>query len=260
MEKYNPNISSDWPDRGVKAVFFETYFGVCGGSGYIDNKGAYMRQNQDQRVAFSSADSGSADGGDLKTTSFLAPRNLRQLEAMLNSAGVSVAAWGTGEAKDLAALWREMEDGETRLIEEAGRVVRCIRAVNIYVLYLAPDDKLYELKEIRQVFSDGRERERKLNCSISEKGKPTEDAEVTARRALKEELGINAAIRLRLLGSEQHERISHSYPGLPTRAEIITFCVHFSGREYDPRGYVEKSRELTSFFSWRQVPDRLRSG
>ncbi len=136
-------------------------------------------------------------------------RDVAALGAWLMAQGVDWTAWGTGNAKSLADLWRELEEGETVLQERP-----LLRVVNVVQVIVRRDD--WVLLEAEQEFGDGQRRHR--NQPPAEKIKPGEDYMAAAARCLQEELDV-APGQIQLF-PETHrltETYTHSpsYPGLP---------------------------------------------
>ncbi|CAD6335416.1 unnamed protein product [Miscanthus lutarioriparius] len=91
-----------------------------------------------------------------------------------------------------------------------------VRAVHVATVRIR-NSRGARLVETRQLLSDGTVRRRGLR-PLSEKMRPGESPEAAAARAVLEELGARA--RVRILGGDGarvEERESASYPGLPAR-------------------------------------------
>ena len=132
------------------------------------------------------------------------------LEAWLERRQVSVAEWGRGSSKSLAALWAELLSGESRLEGDPPR-----RIVSVVQMISRRGELV--LVEAGQELEDGRQRGRWQ--LPSEKMHPEEEPEQAALRGLQEELGVAAedvSIVAGSLESWQWERDSISYPGLRT--------------------------------------------
>lgn len=182
-------------------------------------------------------------------------RALVDFSEKLKSSGVDTSQWGTGSAKTIEALWKEIEEGETELVAGAdGKLARKIAVANIEVFGTDPSTgKKIRLVERRQVFSDGRERVRTLGTTVAEKLKVGEDVPAAAVRGVQEELGIENSLNLAPMGTETKEGESESYPGLATRYEIHKFSVELSGDQYKPEGYTEKQDDKTTYFEWEET-------
>ena len=89
------------------------------------------------------------------------------LQKLLADAGIDTSLWGKGEAKTLAHLQKEIENGETVLVAgEKGELLRKVMFGGADVYYKSPDGKKYRLKEEKQGFKDGRERRRDLGHAV----------------------------------------------------------------------------------------------
>ncbi len=137
------------------------------------------------------------------------------LQKQLIDAGIDTSMWGTGQAKTLANLQKEIESGETVLITgETGELLRRVIVGGADIYYQSPNGKKYRLREDRQVFKDGRERRRDLEQAVSEKMKPDEDPKDAMIRGIQEELGLGDEINLTEMGTDTQRVTSPSYPGL----------------------------------------------
>lgn len=105
----------------------------------------------------------------------------------LTSAGIPIGEWGKGETKTLQHLIREIEKGDSRLIQgEKGELVREVNAVNIDVIYEDENGVIHRLKEDHQRFKDGRVRKCTINASMAEKMKADEPVIDAVKRGLRE--------------------------------------------------------------------------
>lgn len=167
-------------------------------------------------------------------------------------------SWGRGNAKTLGDLWRELESGECTLSVRKGVVIRRVVVSSVYVYY-KKDKVTWRLVEQRQVFADGRSRTRPAYLGVGEKRRPNEDAEVAARRALKEELGIvDPKIVFKPLPKEVWKPTSSTtYPGTVVDHNVDMFEVFIPARLYKPEGYIEQQCDKTSYFAWVPIARRL---
>jgi len=168
-----------------------------------------------------------------------------------------VKLYGQGEAKTIEHLLEEIESGECLIQWQAYHPVRVINVVvaNVFTL----DAKQYLIEE-KQVFSDGRVRQRQEKDGspkrgISEKMQPKEVSQDAVLRAVEEELGIDPDyVRTACLGMNAEESESPSYPGLLTRYVRHKYDVFIEPEAYKAEGYVEVQDDKTTYFVWRKVP------
>lgn len=172
----------------------------------------------------------------------------KELAGYLNSFGIKTGSWGRGSAKTVGHLAEEIEEGETVLFEENGELTRQIQVAGVNVFY--QNRRLYE---DRQEFSDGRIRKRTLAYSLSEKFKTHESPEDAAKRALREELGIDGKIDIKEIGKNIETEDSLSYPGLKTRYIIYGFETLLSPEQFSADGYVERGKDKKNYFLWKEI-------
>ena len=176
--------------------------------------------------------------------------DIKSLVSLLNENNVNPNLFGKGEAKTLAHLLKEVEEGETVFEVEGGVLRRVISLVFIEIQ--SPYGE--KLVEDRQVFVDGRVRERGLTA-LAEKFKPGEDPFAAAKRALQEELGVSAEIADTLTflegGNSEKVKTSPSYPGLVSVYRVTNLSVQLPVAAYDPTGYVERQPDKSTYFSWQ---------
>lgn len=171
---------------------------------------------------------------------------------------VPVNSWGKGGTKNLADLLREIEKGETTLSVRDGELIRETSVLFITVRCSPPGSPPLRLKEDRQVFRDGRVREREhpYGASLGEKLRAGEKPDAEAvERALEEELGVTSFGILRWDEPRIREQDSPSYPGL--RARFTEYhCEVELRRAYRPEGYVEAQLAKTTYFVWVEAPSQ----
>ena len=144
--------------------------------------------------------------------------------------------YGHGQAKSFQSLLDEIENGESQIIWEENKPIRCLKVCRVKIICL---DKELTLYEDRQEFADGRIRQRGFDY-LSEKMGVNEASAIATERALKEELGMNQdALDITPIhpdGIDHKEVESPSYPGLLTRYEFHDFIafypVEFWGEEF----------------------------
>lgn len=180
--------------------------------------------------------------------------NTINLKTQLENAGINISIWGTDKAKTIEHLQKEIEEGETILTNnENGELIRNLTVVDADVCYTTKEGKQYRLKEEKQIFKDGRERQRNLGQAISEKIKPNEDPKIAIARGIKEELGIESEIDLTKIGFTKDVVESPSYPGLKTEYSIHKFKALLNDEQFNPNGYIEIQDGLTTYFVWEEI-------
>lgn len=167
--------------------------------------------------------------------------------------------WGRGDAKTLNHFLKEIASGEAKLKVEKGRLVWFTVSAAVRVLG-GHRDHLYELYEEKQVFADGRVRNRKqvLQASLMEKMKQNEDPYVAAVRAVREELGIAEDIRVilsrrRPFATDMGPKPSMSYPGLVGKYRMYSYLWLMPCSLFKVKGYVEVQPDKRTYFKWRKV-------
>ncbi len=176
----------------------------------------------------------------------------RDVMALLVLHTIPFEQWGTGSAKTLDHLLREIAEGETLLeVNESGMLVRKVRITYVDIYCIAPDGKRLKLVEEKQIFKDGRERRRILDGSIAEKLKATEAPNHDmVQRAISEELGIEVDVPVQTRGSRETMEDSPSYPGLAMQASNYHFDIELPGEHYKPEGYIEHQKDKDTYFVW----------
>jgi hypothetical protein len=176
------------------------------------------------------------------------------LKSQLESAGINTAEWGTGQAKTLAHLVKEIDGGETILVtNEVGELLRKVTVGGADIYYVSSEGKKYRLKEEKQIFKDGRERRRDLGQAVSEKMKPSEDPKEAMIRGIQEELGISGEIILEDMGTEEKTTTSPSYPGLKSQYINYKFRTTLNSDQFNPDGYIEEQTDKSTYFIWEEI-------
>lgn len=176
-----------------------------------------------------------------------------ELVSLLTKANISLDKWGTGKAKSVDHLFREIEAGETRLVWRHG-LLRVVCVVGVSVHHVEKGETLY-LREVKQMLADGRERLRDLAATVWEKRLIGESPEEAAYRGLREELGLVGVPLVSALGVHRDERKrkdSSSYPDLPTEYWYDKFCVIVPPDFFRPEGYKMREDGVTSHFEWEK--------
>ena len=138
-------------------------------------------------------------------------RDAAQLQAWLEAQDIDLSQWGLNDAKTVASLWAELQDGDCVLQADPP-----LRISHIAQVIISRGEKL--LIEAEQELGDGRHRSRLI--PPSEKMQPGEDVVAAAWRCLQEELNVGqdgATLYPLTYRQRTHEIDSLSYPGLRTR-------------------------------------------
>lgn len=183
---------------------------------------------------------------------------LEELEALLRQYTIPFHLWGKTGGKTLDGLLTEVNTGDSVLDESDGQLVRKIRCAALDVFYRR-GMQLQHLKETHQILG-GITRQRERKWSLNEKMPPGEEARAGARRALKEELGIEERnsddvsqyVLIQRLPHVEELQESRSFCGLQTFYVIYKFEVYLSRAVYKPEGYVDTSEapRETTYFEW----------
>jgi hypothetical protein len=175
-----------------------------------------------------------------------------QLLSKLAQYGIDLSMFGIGVAKTTEDLLAEINNGESVLLGKDNQLYRKTQVVSILIYFQHPTKGRQVLREIKQVFEDGRERSRdNLGMSIAEKLKPGESWENGARRGLAEELGIDSSqIDFTFVRYQPTQQASQSYPGLTSIHHIYHLIVTLDNSLYNPNGYKETQDKKTTFFEW----------
>ncbi len=166
---------------------------------------------------------------------------------------INLGLWGIGKAKTVTHLVDEVQEGEAILEIVNGYIVRRIQSISITVY--SPTQPTLLLREVKQVFQDGRVRQRNLpdNCSVAEKVKAlhNETPEEAAIRGMLNELKIQVDLE-QLIYNRKYtkEGTSNSYPGIITEKEIHIFECKFTQDQFKPTGYIEEQEDKTNHFKW----------
>lgn len=175
--------------------------------------------------------------------------------ALLTQHKIPFEQWGTGSAKTLDHLIKEVAEGETILeVDKSGKLVRKVLIAYVDIYYTSPDGRRLKLVEDRQIFKDGRERKRILGGSIAEKLKATETPDQDmVHRAISEELCIETAVPIQPKGSCNRTEDSPSYPGLTLKSTNYFFEVELPDDQFKPEGYIEHQNDKDTYFVWKET-------
>lgn len=179
--------------------------------------------------------------------------SIDELKNKLSEHGISIDTWGTGNAKTINHLYKEIQEGECYLSDEGEYLTRYIEFVAIKVYY-QEDNNMWFLREDRQEFTDGRIRRRKMPSSVSEKMKAGEDPLVSAIRGIEEELGVRVeSSQLSKRRDITYNGSSISYPGLTAKYKGHQYSCYLRKEQFDLNGYIEVQSDKKTFFVWEQL-------
>ncbi len=142
--------------------------------------------------------------------------SLEYLKSWLFENQIPIHAWGSDNAKSISQLFGELTKGECTLHTNPP-----LRILPVVQVIIRRDERL--LVELEQELADFRKRKRCL--PPSEKMKPGETWSCAAVRCLDEELSLKPhqfSIRSETCQPVIHERLSQSYPGLPSQYHVYT--------------------------------------
>lgn len=196
----------------------------------------------------------------IQLPSDLTPKSLTDF---LRTNHIPVEKWGTGDAKTVEHFLKEIQDKETILVPgENGELLRRVNVTGVNVIYVDFKGNTYRLHEEKQVFHDGRVRQRTLEASLTEKMVPGETPEEAAYRALEDELqqltdrfgkGWSQKLRLSEFVVKNVPVESPSYPGVKSEYVLHTTEVKLPFEFYRPIGYQELQKDKTNYFVWERI-------
>lgn len=150
--------------------------------------------------------------------------NINELKKILLEFNIDIEKWDHNKGtKTLEELYHEIEAQETTLEVKDNKLFRVLKIVCIQV-QIRLGDKLFNLVEDKQIFFTGVVRKRELG-HISEKIKGEESPELTAYRALKEEIGLNVENGLIFIQETSTLKPSSSYPNLNSVYKIYRYKI-----------------------------------
>lgn len=174
------------------------------------------------------------------------------LTTTLLAAGIDLDQWspdlGTKSVQDLQV---EIDTGETQLQSITGILTRVITVVNITVR-VEIGTQSFILVEDKQIFFTGAIRERGLKC-LAEKVKNDEPPEIAARRALREEIGLNFERELISIGDEVKQQSSPSYPGLSTQYQLFNYQIVLAVADLNQIRFAEIQTGKMSLFTLEPI-------
>lgn len=178
------------------------------------------------------------------------------LEKNMLECGIDLSAYGTKAAKTIDHLKKEIEQGESIVFRIGNEIVRktTVGTANIFYTDEQTGER-YVLVETKQVFTDGRTKERALKQTLSEKMKPDENPEDVVVRGIEEELGITDIKSIESRGSAEETADTGTYPGVKSVYKVHAFEVHLDQAGFSPQGYQEVQNDKTTYFEWRKVTE-----
>ncbi len=172
-------------------------------------------------------------------------------EGVLKNFGVDISLWGKESGnKTIIDLQKEIDQGESVLIEEQGRLIRKVAGIQADVYYEEFPKKKLRLIEEKQVFLNGEERKRSFVRSIGEKMKTKEQPHEALIRGLQEELGVMGAINYVQKDLLVETKYSQSYVGLLSEFTTYIFSVFLTKDQFKQDGYIEIGDNCTTYFVW----------
>lgn len=177
--------------------------------------------------------------------------SLENLEATLKMFNISTDQW----VKTTKALYKEIEEEDCFLEINDNQIIRRVEVIRVKCFYKDEQGECFQLKEDRQVFTDGKSRERNFDF-VAEKMKACENPEQGAFRALEEELQIpRSRIKVTSLPDENEcvTMDSPSYKGLTSIYKTHYFSTQIPEDQYKPT-YSEFEGGKTTYFSWKHIP------
>jgi len=177
--------------------------------------------------------------------------------SLLNFNGIEIERWGTGNAKTLKHLIKEINNNECVLEEDENSMLVRLLKVATAKIYFETNEAKYVLKEEKQVFKDGRTRIRTNVSSLTEKMEANEKPKDSIIRGVKEELGIQGELKITTHETTSETIYSESYPTLLSQYEIHSFNVYLTEEQFNMNGYKEEQEDKTTYFVWITEGDSI---
>lgn len=178
-----------------------------------------------------------------------------RLEWLLEQKGIDTSGWRTEQAcKTVRHLATELLQGDAKLegADADGELLRVAHVINLFVFAIVGGKKL-QLVEERQVFNgDGKVRERNM-AFLSEKKSIPEDVTEGCKRALREEIQLEAKTDISVLRTYGKTGDSPSFPGLKSKYVIHEAEITLAEDQYDAEGYAEHQPDKSTYFAWKQA-------
>jgi len=181
------------------------------------------------------------------------PTDYLEFVDMLKNYGIETDLYGTGTFKTIGHLYQEIEEGETTLSLEDGKLVRKVEFVGARILYKKEGD-WFRVYEDKQVFVDGRIRRRSnMPYSAAEKFKSGEDPKEVIVRGMKEELDLDITKDQFTFYNRKDIENNDDYPGIRSFHIGHEFLVILNENQYNPEGYIERQKDKDVYFVWRPM-------
>lgn len=166
--------------------------------------------------------------------------NQSDLENLLQKHNIDTSCW----IKPVSELWKEIQNGESILVEKNGTLKRRVHVANVVCRFR--DLQLYEEK---QVFKNGTTLRRGFKC-VSEKIMGDENPQDAAKRGLQEELGIPVGeVEVLCCGIAQSNMCSETYTGLKSQCMRYEFECEIPEKWFKDE-YVEVQESKSTYFKW----------
>ncbi|MAT41639.1 MAG: hypothetical protein CL609_04805 [Anaerolineaceae bacterium] len=182
--------------------------------------------------------------------------SVEELKSWLIKNQIPIQEWGLGHAKTILQLYHEINKGECKLLNDPPKRILPVVQVIIQRDHLV-------LVELEQELSDLRKRKRCL--PPSEKMKPDETWLSAAIRCLDEELSLQPnqfTILSKNCEPIIHERLSQSYPGLPSQYHVYSVHVRandlpeiefWTDEKADPGNKTAVRRHLWGWIAYNKI-------
>lgn len=176
------------------------------------------------------------------------------LKVQLESAGINTDFWGTGKAKTISHLQKEIKTGKSSLIISGnGEILRKVEVAKVDLFFNSPDGKKYKLIEEKRLYKDGRERSRDTRHSVSKKIKKSKTPESTIKEAIEKKLGIKGKVSVKELEVVEDTNLSPSYPGLRSVYIFYIFSANLKEDQFNSDGYTERHSETVTIYKWKEI-------
>lgn len=170
---------------------------------------------------------------------------------ILTKARVPIDEYGTGAAKTIQNLHKELSSGESIMhVNDNHELTRDVNVVWIDVLCTLDNGDVYILREDRQEFKDGRVRKRATPSSLGEKMQAGENLDIAIYRALDEEIGVKTIGSLHKINEEKEKFTPPTYPGLETTYASYSYVAVLPEDAFVAEGYVEHQAEKDNYYVW----------